>query len=85
MKEQSRNSEGPVLVQRSPTPKTFEEESTLFNSIDASLSETHVEAYAPIKYDSPAQRRTVLNTLDGPITEILTRLPVKNGETHEDT
>jgi hypothetical protein len=85
VKEQSRDNVGPVLVERSPTPKTFEEESTLFRSIDASLSEAHVEVYAPIIYDSPAQRRRVLTTLDGPISEILTRLPEKDGGTSEDT
>lgn len=85
VKEQSRDNEGPILVERSPTPKTFEEESALFHSIDASLSEAHVEVYAPIIYDSPAQRRKVLTTLDRPITEILTRLSSEDGETNEDT
>ncbi len=57
VKEQSRNEEGSILVGSSPKPKTFEDESTLFHSIDEKLTEAHVEIYAPVIYKSPNERR----------------------------
>jgi uncharacterized protein len=85
VKEQSKDNEGPILVKRVLKPKMFQEESTLFYSIDETLSETYVEVYAPVIYDSPAQRRNLLVALDQPITEILTQFPDERGETNENT
>lgn len=75
VKEQSRNNEGPILVDRIPKPEMFEEESSLFHSIDVELSEAYVEVYAPVNYDSPAQKRKLLMDLYQPMTEILTQFP----------
>lgn len=85
VREQSRNNEGPILVDRIPKPKMFEEESSLFHSIDESLSEAYVEVYAPVTYDSPGQKRKLLIALDQPITEILTQFPNREEKTNENT
>ncbi len=71
VKEQSRNDEGSILVRSLPKPKMFEEESTLFRSIDEKLTEAHVEIYAPVIYKSPNERRTLLSEMDKKITGIL--------------
>lgn len=85
VKDESRNNEGPILVDRVPKPKMFEEESSLFHSIDEKLSEAHFEVYAPVSYDSPAERRKLLMALDQPITEILTQFPSEKGKINENT
>lgn len=85
VKEQSRNNEGPILVDQIPKPKMFEEESSLFRSIDEKLSEAYVEVYAPVTYDSPAQKRRLLTALDQPITEILAQFPNERKNANENT
>jgi hypothetical protein len=85
VREQSRNSEGPILVDRIPKPKMFEEESSLFQSIDESLSEAYVEVYAPVTYDSPGRKRKLLMALDQPITTILTQFPNREEKANENT
>jgi uncharacterized protein len=85
VKEQSRNNEGPILVDRIPNPKMFEQESSLFRSIDEKLSEAYVEVYAPVGYDSPGQKRRLLMALDRSITEILTQFPKEKEKTNENT
>ena len=59
----------------------FEEESSLFRSIDETLSEAYVEVYAPVSYDSRGQKRRLLMALDRPITDILTQFPRKRTKT----
>ena len=85
VKEQSRNNEGPILVDRIPKPKMFEEESSLFRSIDETLSEAYVEVYAPVSYDSRGQKRRLLMALDRPITDILTQFPKEEDKDNENT
>jgi hypothetical protein len=58
------------LINR-PKPVFFEEESTLFKSIDEKLSETLVEVYAPVSYSTPTDRRNLRNSLRTPITSVL--------------
>jgi HD superfamily phosphohydrolase len=69
VKEESRNDEASILVNRKP-PVPFEDASTLFLSIDEKLSEAFVEVYAPVGYQTPAERRNVRSKLSGPITKI---------------
>lgn len=70
VKEESRNDEASILVNRTP-PVPFEDASTLFQSIDEKLGEAFVEIYAPIEYQTPAERRSVRNKLIVPLTKIL--------------
>jgi HD superfamily phosphohydrolase len=70
VKEESRNDEASILI--NPThPVPFEQASALFESIDDKLSEAFVEVYAPVAYQTPAERRALLGKLSGPITRIL--------------
>jgi HD superfamily phosphohydrolase len=85
VREQSRDKEGPILVGRAAKPKTFEEESTLFHSIDETLTEAHVEIYAPVIYESASKRRMLLNEVEGPITDVLSQLKNERGSNHEST
>lgn len=71
VRTQSRDDESAVLIDKRPLPKPFEQESTLFRSIDEKLSEAFVEVFAPVTYDTVAERRVLLDTIDQPITEIL--------------
>ncbi len=70
VKEESRNDEASILVNRTP-PVPFEDASTLFQSIDEKLSEAFVEVYAPVNYQTAAERRSIRSKLSGPITKIL--------------
>lgn len=70
---ESQKDEGPILVARQP-PTTFWDESALFRSITASLSESFVEVYAPVVYDSLEEKRRLLAMLEKPITELLAAL-----------
>ena len=85
VKEQSRNNEGPILVDRIPKPNVFEAESSLFHSIDESLSEAYLEVYAPVTYDSRGQKRKLLLALDQPITEAINQFPNREEKTNENT
>lgn len=49
----------------------FEDVSTLFQSINENLSESFVEVYAPVEYDSPAGRRELFRLLNVPIKETI--------------
>jgi len=71
VKDDSKNDETPILINKGTSPIYFEDASTLFQSINGKLSETHVEVYAPVCYASPADRRTLRNRLRGPLTTIL--------------
>ncbi|MBF0564395.1 MAG: HD domain-containing protein [Nitrospirae bacterium] len=49
VREQSRNNEGPILILKSDgQPRIFEDESTLFRSINESESDAFIEIYAPV-------------------------------------
>jgi len=70
VRAQSRNDEAAILVDLGPKGiSTFEEESTLFNSINERLSEAFVELYAPVSYDTPVDREKMKATLDKIIFE----------------
>lgn len=71
VRTQSKDDESTILIEERPLPMPFEQKSTLFKSIDAKLNEAFVEVYAPVGYERLAQRRTLLDSLDGPITDAL--------------
>ena len=62
--------EASILVNRA-RPVPFEQASALFESIDEKLSEAFVEVYAPVVYQTPAERRALRGKLSGPIKKIL--------------
>lgn len=70
VKEMSRNDESSILVaQREPIP--FEDESSLFASINEGFREEFVEIYAPVEWDSRADRLNLLNKFQEPIRNII--------------
>jgi len=74
VREQSRNDEASILIaKQNSNPVPFEDESVLFKSIDERLSETLVEVYAPVRYDTPAERKVLLERADGLVEEVLMR------------
>ena len=68
VRTQSGENDSSVLVDR-PTPVPFEEESSLFKSIKEKINEPFVEIYAPVDYDSMAQRKKLRYFLDEVIAD----------------
>jgi len=70
VREMSRNDEGSIPVKNEiRAPSTFEEESTLFNSINEKLNQAFVEIYAPVKYDTPVDRNKLKTIINKVVTE----------------
>lgn len=66
----SRNDEASIMINRTP-PKPFEEDSTLFASINEGYADGFVEVYAPVSWDTAAERRRLLRELEQPIREAI--------------
>ncbi len=54
---------------RTGGPRPFEQDSSLFASINEGYAEAYVEVYAPVSWDSRAERQKLKAALDRPITE----------------
>jgi HD superfamily phosphohydrolase len=67
----SRNDEASMLVRRLPQPKPFEDESSLFASINEGYSEGFVEVYAPVAWQDRTQRMKLFKKLKQPIRDAL--------------
>ncbi len=66
----SRNDDASIPVDKGiGAPSTFEEESTLFNSINEKLNQAFVEIYAPVRYDTPVDRTKLKRIIDDVVTE----------------
>lgn len=65
VREQSRNSEGMVYIVRDDgTPVPFEEESTLFRSIDEAQKDEYLDIYAPVEFGDAREKGRRLRELD---------------------
>lgn len=71
VRSSSRNDEMSIQVLNRRGPKPFEEASTLFESIDERYKEGFVEVYAPVSWETRADRSKAVRALDEPIREIL--------------
>ena len=71
-RETSRNDEEGILVNRSPSPRAFIDESTLFKSINAAYIDKRVEVYAPINWSTRDQRDELRAQWKEPIERIIT-------------
>lgn len=69
----SRNDEASIMIQRQPEPIPFEEDSTLFVSIDEGFTDGYVEVYAPISWSSPTARVRRLREIEQPVREAVER------------
>ena len=59
------------MVVRANGPSPFEQESSLFASINDSYAEAHVDVYAPVTWDTRADRQKLRSALERPITECI--------------
>lgn len=57
VREQSRNSESSILVTTATEPRSFEDMSALFRSIDEAISEAVIEIYAPVTYSDEREKK----------------------------
>jgi HD superfamily phosphohydrolase len=80
VRAESRDDEKAILVSDSPQPVSFEERSTLFRSIDERMDETVAEVYAPVAYETEADKRKMLNLLHDPIMSVLSSHLREGGE-----
>jgi|SRR5579862_2509228 len=59
VRAQSRNSEAPIMVNKPGKPVPFEDESSLFTSIEIGLSEEYLECYAPVSFTDEKQKLAI--------------------------
>lgn len=71
VRAQTREDEKAILVSKRPRPVPFEEESSLFRSIDERMQETVVEVYAPVTYETEAQQRHLTESLEEATKRVL--------------
>ena len=71
VKEMSRNDEASILVNKRPQPSPFEEESTLFYSIQEGFNDQFIEVYAPVTWTSRAERNTLHDKLRDKIMSVI--------------
>jgi len=67
----SRNDEAGILVATAPQPRPFEQESTLFASINEEYDDQFVEMYAPVEWETHTARDRLLETLRRPMEELI--------------
>jgi HD superfamily phosphohydrolase len=67
----SRNDEAKISVSTVKGVRTFEDESTLFASINEQYADGFIEVYAPVRWNSRAMRRKYRRELYEPIASIL--------------
>lgn len=67
----SRNDEAGILVACEPKPRPFEQESTLFRSIRERYSDAFIEVYAPVNWETVAERTGFRAQLAQPIGELI--------------
>jgi uncharacterized protein len=70
----SRNDEASVMIARAPSPQPFDEYSALFQSIKEGYADGAVEIYAPVIWETRADRRKVRNLLLEPVRETIVNL-----------
>lgn len=83
VRETSRDDEASIMVDTVSGPRLFEEESTLFSSINEMYSDGYVEVYAPVRWKNPTERKTVRDRLRQPIRDLVEdrcKSKAENGE-----
>lgn len=70
----SRNDEASIMIARTSEPQPFEEYSALFQSIKEGYADGAVEVYAPVTWETRAERKKIRNQLLAPIREAIKRL-----------
>jgi hypothetical protein len=70
----SRNDESSINIATEPKAMPFEEYSALFQAISESYADGSVEVYAPVTWETRAERRRIRNKLRDPIDEVVNGL-----------
>lgn len=70
VRETSRNEEAEILVATSP-PRRFTDESTLFASINEAYVDQFIEVYAPVSWETRADRKKVKRDCQEPIKSLI--------------
>ena len=79
----AQNDEASIMIARRPDPRPFDQESTLFKSIDARYDDGYVEVYAPITWDTRTDRSRILELLKQPVRDVIenvTKASLPKGE-----
>ncbi len=72
---QSRDDEGSIiLLSDKQQPKSFENESTLFRSIDEEQNDYFIDVYAPIYFSNDYEKRKKIETCESLIHEFLNKI-----------
>jgi len=71
VRETSRNDEAAIMIARSPRPVPFDQDSTLFASIDEGYAEACVEVYAPVTWETRTERSRLLKAMREPLQEAI--------------
>lgn len=75
VREMSRNSEGSIIIiDNNGNKRKFEEESTVFRSIDESMKDTYFEVYAPLEYIEQNTKREKIKEAKKEISNILNNI-----------
>ncbi len=88
VREQSRNSEGSILIIRDDrSPVKFEEESTLFHSIDEAQKDEYLDFYAPVTFidekDKRRRNREYAESIRDMVEQALDSKSDQGSESHE--
>ena len=65
-----------MIVDSNGTPREFEQESTVFRSIDESMQDVYFEVYAPLEYTGRLDRNKKLRRLKERVLKILKEMEV---------
>jgi HD superfamily phosphohydrolase len=71
VRETSRNEEEGILVDTSPKPRQFIDESTLFASINEGYVDQFVEVYAPVAWETTAEKKRIRREAYEPIKNLI--------------
>lgn len=67
----AKNDEASIMIAGRPNPRPFDQESTLFKSID-DRDDGFVEIYAPVTWNTPTDRGRLIENLRQPLREAIT-------------
>ncbi|KYH32794.1 HD domain-containing protein [Neomoorella mulderi] len=76
VRDQSRNSEGPIMIFRADMPIPFEQESVLFRSINEAEKDEYIDIYAPVTFHDEADKRKKLRYYDETVEDIVNSVVV---------
>jgi hypothetical protein len=73
----SRNDEASIMIDCPPTPRPFEEYSALFQSIKEGYADGEIAVYAPVSWETRAERKSIRTKLLEPIHSEIERLTME--------